>query len=1180
MSLSVDVKKIEGTCRVGGIVTGSFTLYDQNTDHIAFMIRTTQRRIEIDAKNYNGLINEDGIKINYSINTFGLDQGTVFKGSISIISNRGEKRLPVIISVIRDEISSSQGPVRNLFHFTNLARENFSEAVNIFYTDEMARIFSDGDRDTYFKYRAFKGCTHSESARYTGVEEFLIETNKKTPVLLSFAESNVMAQNVSADQNVSITVKKSGWGFPGFEIESTDDFIELPKKIYGIDDFEGIFAEVRLIIKADRLHMGHNFGSVILKSLHTEITIPVFVDMPYKDKSIMEKNILRQNVTAKLMNEFISFRIGDLNGSEWIEHSTRQLERILIEDRHDVEARLMQSQLLLAANRYGEADSVLSVVERDLENSEELSYDIIAYLIYLKAMSSRDENELKKAVRQVWDLYDRDRSSWRVLWILIYLDESIKLSPEREKKLIEEQISYGVNSPLIYLEAYSILSHDPSVIKNLTDFELNVLNFAIKRGLLKKEIAEVVCLLSQRMRGFDKRLIRIMRAYYDEFNDNEMLTAICSYIIRNGITDKIYFRFFKEAVSRNIAVTNLYDYYLYTMDHKTAELLPKNVLMYYGMQNDLPADLKSYVYANMIVNETEAETYLSQSREACAYFAATEVLSGHMNENIAIIVDYLKFFRGMGIVDTKLKEIDKAIVENGYVRLITITDPRIRSLVVIEGAFKEERVIPVYNGTAYVSIYDADYSLFFEDAFGKRYGSQYVRCEDIRLLRLHEFLNTIRYPDTDVPGVWVALSERGQNGINIDDRNVKYVRRIAESDLFTETFKNDLFVALIRFYYDNDMQDELYSLLMHTDVSNLTMKERNEYVRFCSMRADDREALEVLEKYGSYETDPKVLMRISTRYIEAGKEITPTILEITDATFRGNKYNELILDVMSRYFEGTLRELKEIWKACRDFEADPTIIEGRIIEQLLETGAYIGERDEIFFDYIRKDASKRVVSAYFRRAAEEDFLRDTVTDDRLFIGLLDYAIDEEITDIEALSLIRFFSKRRDLRSDKILIPHIKDLAERDIVFEFFRDYRDALPELKLFDEDVFIDFRGEPGSRVELNYIIEQGDKDEVSYKVEPMRELFEGVYQTRSLVFPGESLQYYITENGRDGGDAMRSGEERSEEQLTNGDHRYDILQDALTSYNMGDMDSFEELISDYMIKDRIVREILWEES
>lgn len=1174
MSLAFSVKRIEETCIYGESIKGSFILDASHDYSISFAIRCSHRRIHISITDFNDVCPEGGIEIEYEIMSLGLDPGTVFKGNISVISNLGEERIPVILSIVREEILTSKGAIRNSFHFANLAKDNFREATDLFYTKEAGHIFEAGDRETFFKYRAFFACA-ARDKRYEGVEEFLVETNKKTPVIMSFAEGSVMERGVYSDKELSITVRKSGWGFPGFKLKTGDDFIELYKSEYGFSDFEGNFAEIRFKILSDRLHTGHNFGRIDLTSLHSEVSIPVFIDMTGKDGGARELIRSRQSAILRLMSEFINFRIGNTSSDEWIERSNKLVERLLGFDRGDPEGRLMQAQLLLASKRYSEADIVLRTVERELEKRD-VSYEIEAYHIYLRAMCDQDDKELNRSVRQVWDLYHRHEDSWRLLWILIYLDESIKMSPERERSLIEDQINRGMRSPLMYLEAYSVLSHDPSLIRKLSEFEINVLGFAVRHSLLKKEIADQVAILSQRMRGYDKRIIKIMGAYYREFNDNEMLASICSYLIRNEITDPGYFPYFEEAVKRDIGVTNLYEYYLYTMNHGATKLLPRSVLMYYGFSNDLPPALKSYVYANMIVNDKEAEAYLAQSLEACTDFAASEILAGNMDENLAIIVDYIDFFREANREKYDINALHNSLIHNGFMRLIIVNDPKIKNVIVIEDAFKDERSVALSDGRAYLSIYDNDHDLFFEDKEGNRYGEKYISYEEIKLLRTGELLDRADFPETDDPGLWVALSERGKSYISVDDKNAAYVRSIIDSDLINDSFKEGLLILLLRFYYDNDMQSELTAMLSSVDVSKLTMEERNEYIRFCSIRSDDEEAYRVIASYGSYGMEPKTLMRIATRLIEKDKEVDDVLMEIAAATFRGNKYNEVILKLVSAHFEGTLRELKDIWKACRDFDTDASVIEGRIIEQMLYTGAYIGERDEIFFDYLKGDASKHVVSEYFKRSAEDNFYRDTVFDDRLFMGMLDFAIDEKLTDAEALCLIRFFEQKRDMRTDKILYPHIRDLAERDIVFDFFLSYKDLLPALSLFDEYVFLDYRGAPGKNVTLSYCLNAGESRDINYKKEEMRELYPGVYQSRGLVFPGEELLYYITV---DGDDHTLSDVVRSEERLTNGDKRYDILQDALLSLQMEDMDSFLELCEDYMIKDKIVKEVIWAE-
>ena len=133
--------------------------------------------------------------------------------------------------------------------------------------------------------------------------------------------------------------------------------------------------------------------------------------------------------------------------------------------------------------------------------------------------------------------------------------------------------------------------------------------------------------------------------------------------------------------------------------------------------------------------------------------------------------------------------------------------------------------------------------------------------------------------------------------------------------------------------------------------------------------------------------------------------------------------------------------------------------------------------------------------------------------------------------------------------------------------------------LGLFDGDVFIEYRGRAGAKVELNYVIEQSGNDEADYRVETMREVFPGVYQMRVIVFPEEIIQYYITEYRGGTAKPIRSAVVRSEERLLEGHGRYEILQDAMVSYGMGDIDSFMELTGDYLTTDKLVREVLWAE-
>lgn len=67
------------------------------------------------------------------------------EGLFSVVSNRGEYNLPFVVTVEHGVLNSSIGTIRNLFHFANLAKSNWAEAVRLFYDPDFRRLFQGND---------------------------------------------------------------------------------------------------------------------------------------------------------------------------------------------------------------------------------------------------------------------------------------------------------------------------------------------------------------------------------------------------------------------------------------------------------------------------------------------------------------------------------------------------------------------------------------------------------------------------------------------------------------------------------------------------------------------------------------------------------------------------------------------------------------------------------------------------------------------------------------------------------------------------------------------------------------------------------------------------------------------------------------------------------------------------
>ena len=793
-------------------------------------------------------------------------------------------------------------------------------------------------------------------------------------------------------------------------------------------------------------------------------------------------------------------------------------------------------------------------------------------------MNAKDDTDVEDAIKTVWALYEGHRDRDFLLWILIYLDETVKRSPEREKELLVRQFERNSASPLLLIEAYVLFSKEPSLLTKLENIEIRVLYYAIKKGLFNKALEERVIQLVSRCRRFYPLLFVVLSEYFNEFDDDDVLTAICSYLIRNEKTGKEYGEFYSKAIERELRITNLYEYYLYTLPENHTALLPKHVLLYFGLQSNLPPTLTAYVFANMIVHEAEVPELLEECRMRLSDFAVNEIYAGHIDENLAVIYDYLDYFKGseFGVMKQRFA-VDTALADVAFTRLIKCRDRSIKAVVVIERQLKKEKRCVLKDGLAYVKICGNDYEIFFEDDRGRRYSRIESGYEEIPLLHTATAVRVLDSLSQDDTYLNVYLSLRGRNAFAVDSFNVVFVRRCLESEEVDEDFKNEVRMDLFRYYFDEDMLRELDSLIDMTDISALDMEDRSQVVRFMVLRDMTFRACQVINEFGISGTDAKTMVRLLSLFLtQGGSQAPDDLIYMAYYVFNEGKYNEQILSYLIDCFEGTTKNLRRIWRAGEDFELDVRMIEEKIILQMLRTGSFIGEKDDIFFDYVKRGARGPIVYAYLSYNAYDYFVKERIPDKRIFPELLRLYEDDEPNDVCMLALIRYYREReKDERTLKILCECVRKMLEKNMVFGFFSEYAPFVEELRLYEDLSFVEYRSNPKNRVVLHYLLNDGNDDRVSYVKEEMSNVYGGIFSKRFVMFRGERLQYYITEESGGSENLTQSGViEIEPDESADKTLRYCLLNEVILCNMLEDYESMEDALSDYLKKRAIIKD------
>lgn len=79
-------------------------------------------------------------------------------------------------------------------------------------------------------------------------------------------------------------------------------------------------------------------------------------------------------------------------------------------------------------------------------------------------------------------IYREHGQDWRVAWLLLFLSEEYHRDPVAKWHFLEMQIKNGCRSPLIYVEAVQLVNNNPTLLRKLGDFELQILNYAGKKA--------------------------------------------------------------------------------------------------------------------------------------------------------------------------------------------------------------------------------------------------------------------------------------------------------------------------------------------------------------------------------------------------------------------------------------------------------------------------------------------------------------------------------------------------------------------------------------------------------------------------------------------------------------------------------------------------------------------------
>ena len=1152
---TIDLSVIEGRSEAG-----SFVIESTNQIKICGIVYSTNPRMECLNPHFEG----EKVRIRYQFNSKGLTEGDACEGKFVIVCNQIEYSLSFCARITRLYAEASTGAVKSLDDFTRLAASNWDEAYHLFYNRNFLNTIP---YDNVYERLTYEGFA---CARPSGqnMEEFLIGVNKKQPVSISVDKSEEIFMASKEPQSGCFTITKDNWGYTEIRLRTDCEFIKLSKPVLTHDDFIGKTYLYEYIIDASAMHAGRNFGRIYIDGVYQSFTIDITAGVRDDDGSISGIAVTKdiKECMVGIMELYTSFRLKRIVTGVWANETISILNHLhaLVPDEHMYE--LMKAQAFIINRQRQEAKWILD----DFKHSNpDKKSPIWGYYLYLMTLLEREPSYVDNMTHEVELIFYENPDSVLLFWVLLFLRDQYFDDSAGKLKDIKYWVLRGCSSPYLYIEAYYLISQDPYLIKELSVFELRILSWAVKKKALTKELAGAIFEAVDLAGGFDNRVYELLTAAYEICPEAEYVGIICSYLIKGHKNDTCFHKWFELGIENKLRLTGLYESYLITMDDRQISPVPKIIQMYFSYDNKLPYRKLAVLYNNIIAaKETELEVY-HKYRKAMGRFAMDQVQLRHIDDNLAVLYeDMLE----LGFINEELSAAFSDII---YTHKLIVFDKRIVRAIIYQNEMKEPQIVPVTDQCAYFELFSNDYVILFEDSRGYRYVKS-ISYSQQRLMDAEKYLDRCISLSPDRPQYIVSHFKNVRDYSDFTKDDLKLFKPVFYSESFSDSYKAVMGYRILKYCQLHDYEDYVRPFLQSIDFDTLQKDARKYLIDMLVSNRLYEKAYDMAMEYGIDMLAAASQVVLCENALKVQHVDDDFMVQLAISAFKTGKYSDLVLKYLCENYTGPTDELINLWHAADKFSISSMKLDERILEQGIYTQIEPEKISDIFLEYYKRAGNDKLILAYISLVAhgylhsggcKADFIFDII--EKRFIG------NRTLNDACQLALLKHFAEKTDITQAELEIEDtlLKYYIYNNMYFDFFArlDYR-LLEKYFLYDK-AFLQYESTPGTHVVLHY---SRDEDGEEFNSEDMVEMYDGIYVKTFVIFFGELIRYYITEEHDNSIEVKESNRLTCNNIPGDNDHsRYNLINEMIISDTLSDETTLKSNIDEYKRLDAATKQL-----
>ncbi|MBR6321524.1 MAG: hypothetical protein IKR59_01530, partial [Lachnospiraceae bacterium] len=375
----------------------------------------------------------------------------------------------------------------------------------------------------------------------------------------------------------------------------------------------------------------------------------------------------------------------------------------------DTDAYLARAWYLTVSRDYEEARKALLRIQDTVQKDRLTKKD--HYCLFMKLVSMiQNEDSRAEQCRDLTHRLFMDGSRTGLMFELEYrMNPLYSEETDKAAQILLQYYTIANRDPMVLLETCLLWEKDTSAITVLTEYELKAALYGLRFGLLSEKTLFGVFSHELKNPKLLNLYMLILKLAYKKFRNQEFLQAICNVYLQRKNIGRRYFPWYADAVSLNLAMPGLYEYYMASLPKDFDEPLPMNLVLYFGYGRESSSIPLELLYANVVKFYREDEKVWDIYRDKIEAYAVKKLRMEEFTTALLPVLttildrEHLTPENAQGMISIlKLRRIRTALPG---VRRIVVNYPQLKqeSSFIVNG---EEALAPVYSSQAVIAAED------------------------------------------------------------------------------------------------------------------------------------------------------------------------------------------------------------------------------------------------------------------------------------------------------------------------------------------------------------------------------------------------------------------------------------------------------------------------------------------